>query len=123
MSPEEQAKLNKSMSSGKFDMDDFKVQLRESAKLGTIGMVKWLPGMKQYRQPRLLMRRRYKEVIEKAQSAVDKDQINMEIKLIEAMTEEERKDPDILTNKAFAAKTRIAKAAGGTVQDVNRLVC
>ena len=44
------------------------------------------------------------------------------IKIIDAMSVEEREKPDILLSRAFKAKQRIAEASGTTAQDINRVV-
>ena len=73
-------------------------------------------------------------LVEQISAAVDPNEVSMQIKIIDALNEEEKKDPTVLLSKAFKviknhkrfayfkAKQRITQATGCTPQDINRLV-
>ena len=103
----EMEKAAKKMQKGKFDFDDLLSQIRNMKKMGGLGgIVNLLPGMG-----------KLKEHLGKM------DGFEKEIKLQEAlilsMTKRERENPDILSS---SRKHRIAKGAGSTIQEVNRLM-
>jgi len=91
---------------GEFDMDIFRIQLRESGKMS--GYLKYIPGMK--------------KLTEQAGQSLDMNEMGMGVKIIEAMTSEEKKNPETLLSKAFKQKQRICKEANCTPQDINRLL-
>ena len=101
----EAEKTAKKMQSGKFDLDDFLLQMKQIKKLGPLeNLLKLLPGA----------------------SKMGLNNINIDPKdiahveaIILSMTKEERKNPDII--KA-SRKTRIAKGCGLSVQEVNKLL-
>jgi len=108
LTEEEQKKLEDTIDSGGFDMNTLKLQLKQMKNLGgMMSMAKFMPG-------------KYKELLEKG--ADHQDQLDMQLKVIDAMTEEERKNPKMLTKNAAKLRIRIAATAGCTVQDVNRLL-
>ena len=97
------AKLEK----GKFDLDDLRMQLKQMQNMGGLGaLAGMIPGMK------------------KAQAAMasgavsDKMLVHMDA-IIGSMTPRERARPELLQAKR---KIRVAKGAGMTVQDVNKLL-
>ncbi len=99
--------LAQKMAKGQFDMNDLRSQLRQMQKMGGIGaLAGMLPGVK------------------KAQAAMaasnvnDKTLIHLEA-IIGSMTPKERAKPELLNAKR---KIRIAKGAGRTVQEVNKLL-
>lgn len=97
--------IAKKMNSGKFDLEDFLLQLKQIKKLGPLeNMLKLIPGA----------------------SKMGLNNINIDPKqmahieaIILSMTPKERKNPDIL--KA-TRKVRIAKGSGRSVEEVNRLL-
>jgi signal recognition particle subunit SRP54 len=95
------------LAKGKFDMTDLLAQFRQMKKMGGLGaLAKMLPGMA------------------KAQEAMDKGKVNdKSVARLEAiilsMTPKERAKPEVLNARR---KIRIAKGAGVTVQEVNRLL-
>jgi len=95
----------KKMQKGKFDLEDFLVQLEQIKKLGPLeNLLKMIPGAKKMGISNV---------------KVDpKDMAHVEA-IIRSMTLEERKDPSIL--KA-SRKIRIAKGSGRSVEEVNRLL-
>lgn len=104
---DEMEKSAKKMQKGHFDLNDLLSQIRNMRKMGGIGsMMKFLPGMSQL-----------KEHIGKLGDA-EKEMLRQEA-LILSMTKKERRNPDILNS---SRKHRIARGAGSTIQEVNRLL-
>ncbi len=103
----EMEKAAKKMQKGQFDLDDLLSQIRNMKKMGGIGsIVNLLPGMG-----------KIKEQLGKL-GGVEKE-IKMQEALILSMTQKERANPDILNS---SRKHRIARGAGSTIQEVNRLL-
>lgn len=89
----------------KFDLYDFRDQLQQMGNLGGVGaLLDKLPGMGQM-----------------AQSAgnVDEGMFGRMEAIINSMTPQERRHPDIISG---SRKRRIAGGSGSAVQDVNRLL-
>jgi len=104
---EEAQKLAKKMKTGKsFDLEDFKSQIQQMKKMGGMaGLIDKLPGMGQMSQ---------------AMQGPEADKAIRRVEgIINSMTPDERRKPDLL--KA-SRKRRIAAGAGVTVQEVNRLL-
>ena len=101
---EEDAKsLEEKIRTQKFDLNDFLKQLQNIKKLGSLGSIlKLIPGMSQIGDL----------------APAEKEMKKVEA-IIQSMTFEERKKPEIL--KA-SRKQRIAKGSGTEVADVNRLL-
>lgn len=101
----EAEKAAKKMKNGKFDLEDFLSQMKQIKKLGPLeNLIKLIPGA----------------------SKLGLNNVNIDPKqmahieaIILSMTQEERRNPDII--KA-SRKTRIAKGCGLSVQEVNRLL-
>ena len=101
---DEAMKAAKKMQSGKFDLDDFLVQLKQIKKLGPLeNIIKMLPGV-----PKEL----------KGVKVDPKDMAHIEA-IILSMTPYERRHPEVL--KA-TRKQRIAKGSSRRVEEVNRLL-
>lgn len=102
---EEAEKSLKKMKSGKYDLEDFLNQMKQMKKLGSIeSILKLLPGAKKMGLNNI---------------KIDpKDLAHIEA-IILSMTPYERRHPEIL--KA-SRKERIAKGAGRSVTEVNRLI-
>lgn len=95
----------KKLNSGKFDLDDFLVQLKAIKKLGPLeNMVKLIPGASKMGLNNI---------------TIDPKQISHIEAIISSMTKKERKNPDII--KA-SRKKRIASGSGRSVEEVNRLL-
>ena len=95
--------LEEKIKSQKFDLNDFLKQLQTIKKLGSLGgILKLIPGM-----PKI-------DDLAPAEKEMKKVEA-----IIQSMTKEERKKPDIL--KA-SRKIRIAKGSGTDVSDVNKLL-
>ena len=93
------------MQSGKYDLEDFLMNLKQIKKLGPLeNILKMLPGMRK-------MGLNNVEIDPKQMAHVEA--------IILSMTPYERRHPDIL--KA-SRKQRIAKGSGRSVEEVNRLL-
>jgi signal recognition particle subunit SRP54 len=104
---EDAEKLAAKMSKGQFDMNDLRMQLKQMQNMGGLGaLAGMIPGLK------------------KAQAAMasapgsDKMLVHMDA-IIGSMTPRERAKPELMQAKR---KIRVAKGAGVTVQDVNKLL-
>ncbi len=104
---EDAEKLAAKMSKGQFDMNDLRMQLKQMQNMGGLGaLAGMIPGLK------------------KAQAAMasapgtDKMLVHMDA-IIGSMTPKERAKPELMQAKR---KIRVAKGAGVTVQDVNKLL-
>ena len=102
---EKQAKkaVNKMMS-GSFDLNDMLAQLEQINKLSMSKILRLIPGMPKISD----------EDQQKAQLQIKKTRA-----IINSMTREERKNPEILKN---SRKLRIASGSGTTATDINRLL-
>ncbi|MDR2412946.1 MAG: hypothetical protein LBD50_01910 [Rickettsiales bacterium] len=94
------------MMSGDFDMNDMLAQLKQIKKMSNFsGLLKMLPGMS--------------DAVGAMKEKIKDGSVDRQIKILEAMTPEERRDPE----KIFAnAKTRIAETAGISVRDVEHVI-
>jgi len=99
--------MAKKMESGKFDLNDLRQQLQQMQKMGGLGaLAGMIPGMKKAQQAM-------------SQSGMDdKVLVHMDA-IISSMTPKERAKPELMAAKR---KIRVAKGAGVTVQDVNKLL-
>jgi signal recognition particle subunit SRP54 len=104
---EEAEAIARKMAKGEFDLNDLRAQLAQMQRMGGLsGLAGMLPGMK------------------KAQSAMaasgmdNKVLVHMDA-IIGSMTPKERKRPELMNAKR---KIRVAKGAGRTVQEVNKLL-
>jgi signal recognition particle subunit SRP54 len=104
---EQARKLAKKLAKGKdFDLEDFREQMLQMHKLGGLGgLVDKLPGMGAAPDPARL------QTAEK--------ETYRSVAIINSMTPQERRQPDIIRG---SRKRRIAAGAGAQVQDVNRLL-
>ncbi len=103
---EKQAKrsFNKMMD-GKFDLNDMLAQMEQINRLGSFGgLLKLIPGMPKISE----------EDQEKAKVMMNKTKA-----IINSMTKDERKHPEIIKN---SRKIRIAKGCGMNSSDINRLL-
>ncbi|MDC7955883.1 signal recognition particle protein [Fusobacterium simiae] len=95
--------LEEKIKSQKFDLNDFLKQLQTIKRLGSLGgILKLIPGM-----PKI-------DDLAPAEKEMKKVEA-----IIQSMTKEERKKPDILKANR---KIRIAKGSGTDVSDVNKLL-
>ncbi len=94
------------MMSGEFDMNDMLAQLKQIKKMSNFsGLMKMVPGMR--------------DAVGAMKEKIKDGSVDAQIKILEAMTSEERRDPE----KIFAnAKQRIADTSGTTVRDVEHMI-
>ena len=100
------AELARKLRKNEFNFEDFRGQLRQLKKMGSMGgLMKMIPGMG------------------KIKELVDDDQADRELVKVEAiinsMTARERRDYRLING---SRRKRIARGSGTTVQDVNRLL-
>jgi signal recognition particle subunit SRP54 len=104
---EEAEKLAAKIQKGAFDLEDFRRQLTQIAKMGSLqGLLGLLPGIGKIKA-------------EIAEAKLDDRMIKRQIAIIDSMTKAERRRPEII--KA-SRKRRIAAGSGTRVEDVNRLL-
>lgn len=104
---EEAEDTTRKLKEGRFDFNDMLSQMRNMKKMGGMSsIINLLPGMGFIKEQLKNMNHIEKEL--KIQEA-----------MILSMTQKERKKPDILTT---SRKLRIAKGAGTTIQEINRLI-
>jgi signal recognition particle subunit SRP54 len=104
---EEAEKLAAKIQKGSFDLEDFRKQLGQIAKMGSLqGLLGMLPGIGKIKA-------------QMAEAKLDDRMIKRQIAIIDSMTKAERRRPDII--KA-SRKKRIAAGSGTRVEDVNRLL-
>ena len=102
---EEALSTAKKMKKGKFDLEDFLLQLKQIKKLGPLeNILKLLPGAKKMGLNNV---------------SIDPKMFARIEAIILSMTKKERKHPEII--KA-SRKERIAKGSGTSVQEVNKLL-
>lgn len=95
------------MRKGKFDLDDLRDQLAQMEKIGGIGgMLGMLPGIAKMKN-------------QLANANIDDKVIKRQRAIIDSMTPQERRTPDVL--KA-SRKKRIAAGSGTKVEEVNKLL-
>ena len=104
---EKAARTAERMRKGQFDLNDMREQLLQMANMGGIsGLMGMMPGVAKMKN-------------QIAAAGIDDKIIKRQVAVIDSMTRQERKSPDIL--KA-SRKKRIAAGAGLEVQEVNKLL-
>ena len=104
---EQAEKMMKRFQKGRFDMNDLAMQLDQMKKMGGLGgIMGMLPGVG-----------KMKKQLDAAN--VDEKVFARQTAIIQSMTKEERKKPDLL---AASRKKRIAAGAGVEVAEVNKLI-
>ena len=100
-------KLARKLKKGKtFSLEDFREQLVQMQDMGGVGsMIEKLPGMN--------------DVPQNMKDQVNDKQLARQIAVINSMTMQERKFPDLIKG---TRKNRIAKGCGQELQDVNRML-
>ena len=102
----EALKLEKKLKKNQFDLEDFRVQLRQMKKLGSLDQILgMMPGMGQIKKLKQL-------------KPDGKELVKIEA-IINSMTKGERLQYKIING---SRRRRIAQGSGTTVQDVNRLL-
>jgi len=103
---EEAVKLQKKMLTAKFDLEDFRQQLANVRKMGPLDQImKLIPGAA--------------KMGGMMPDEFDEREMDMVDAIINSMTKQERRDPDLLN---ASRKRRIAGGSGTTVQDINVLL-
>jgi signal recognition particle subunit SRP54 len=98
----------KALSGDGFSLDDFRDQLRQIKKMGSMqSILKMLPSVGPFAG------------MAKAAENVDEKQFTRVESIINSMTNHERKDHEIISG---SRRKRIARGSGTTVQDVNNLL-
>ena len=101
----EMEKQAKQMMEGEFTLDDMLKQMKQIQKLGSMSAIlKMIPGMP--------------KITPEQQEMAEREMKNFEV-IINSMTKEERRNPDILKN---SRKVRIAKGSGKTAHDINMVL-
>ena len=104
---EKAARTAERMRKGQFDLTDMREQLLQMANMGGIsGLMGMMPGIAKMKN-------------QIAAAGIDDKIIKRQVAVIDSMTRQERKSPDIL--KA-SRKKRIAAGAGVKVEEVNKLL-
>ncbi len=104
---EKAARVAEKMRKGKFDLADLRDQLTQMQNMGGIGgLMGMMPGIAKMKN-------------QIAAANLDEKVVKRQIAVIDSMTREERRNPDIL--KA-SRKKRIAAGAGLKVEEVNKLL-
>jgi signal recognition particle subunit SRP54 len=104
---EKAARVAEKMRKGQFDLNDMREQLSQMANMGGIGgLMSMMPGIAKMKN-------------QIAASGIDDKVLKRQMAIIDSMTRQERKHPDIL--KA-SRKKRIAAGAGQEVQEINKLL-
>ena len=100
-------KMAAKLAKGQFDFEDLRGQLRQMKAMGGLGaLASMMPGVAQAKAAM-------------ANGAIDEKALGRMEAVINSMTPKERTKPEILTAKR---KIRIAKGAGTTVQEVNKVI-
>ncbi|MGF1575545.1 MAG: signal recognition particle protein, partial [Cyanophyceae cyanobacterium] len=101
------ASMAEKMMTAQFDFNDFLKQMRMIKRLGSLGgLMKMLPGMGKLSDDQL----------QKGQ-----DQLAFSEAMINSMTRQERRDPDLLA-RSVSRKRRVAAGSGHKLDDVSKLV-
>ncbi|ADU67277.1 signal recognition particle protein [Desulfurispirillum indicum S5] len=96
--------LERKIRGNEFSMQDFKDQLLQIKKMGSLGSImKMIPGMSS----------------KMGDMDIDDSQYKPVVAIIDSMTPQEREKPEIINANR---RRRIAKGSGRTVQEVNRLL-
>jgi signal recognition particle subunit SRP54 len=104
---EKAARTAERMRKGQFDLTDMREQLLQMANMGGIsGLMGMMPGIAKMKN-------------QIAAAGIDDKIIKRQVAIIDSMTRQERKNPDVL--KA-SRKKRIAAGAGQNVEQVNKLL-
>ena len=104
---EKAARVAEKMRKGQFDLADMREQLLQMANMGGIsGLMGMMPGIAKMKN-------------QIANAGIDDKILKRQVAVINSMTRQERRNPDIL--KA-SRKKRIAAGSGVRVEDVNKLL-
>ena len=102
----ETQELQKKLKKDTFTLDDFKSQLQQIKKLGSMdSILSMIPGFSAMKQAKDIK--------------IDEKEISRIEAIINSMTTREKADPGVLN---ASRRMRIAKGSGTKVQDVNKLI-
>ncbi len=100
-------RMAKRLAKGKFDLDDLRNQIEQMMKMGGLsGIMSLLPGVAKLKN-------------QMAEQGIGDAMLARQVAIINSMTKEERKKPDLL---AASRKRRVAAGAGVDVAEVNKLL-
>ncbi|MEM8790321.1 MAG: signal recognition particle protein [Pseudomonadota bacterium] len=100
-------RMMKRFQKGRFDMNDLKGQLQQMQNMGGMeGIMGLMPGMGKVSK-------------QMAEAGIDDRVLKRQIAIIDSMTKEERKKPELM--KA-SRKERVAKGSGNHVSEINKLL-
>ncbi len=109
MDEKEAEAMAKKMQKAKFDLEDFRTQMRSIKKMGSLdSILKMIPGLGGLRE----------KLAEVGGAAPEKELARTEA-IINSMTMAERRNPEIITG---SRRARIAKGSGVSVQQVNQML-
>jgi len=104
---EKAARVAERMRKGAFDLNDLREQLEQMQKMGGLGgLMGMLPGVAKMKN-------------QMAAANLDEDLLKHQVAIIQSMTVQERRHPDVL--KA-SRKKRIAAGSGTKVEEINKLL-
>ena len=104
---EQAERMAKRMMKGRFDMNDLKTQLEQMQKMGGAGaLMSMLPGIGKMKK-------------QMSDGGLDEKVCTRLVAIIQSMTPEERKRPDLLQ---ASRKKRIARGSGMDVSEINKLL-
>ena len=107
MKAEEAEALARKMEKAKFDLEDFRTQMRRMRKMGSLSsLMKMIPGMG--------------GLVDKlGDISGHEKELDRTEAILNSMTAKERRNPDIING---SRRARIARGSGTRVQDVNQLL-
>ncbi|NLH47686.1 MAG: signal recognition particle protein [Myxococcales bacterium] len=106
ISEKEAAKLEEKLRKNQFNLEDFRDQLKQLAKMGSFeSLLSMLPGMGQLKALKGMQ--------------LDDSELKRTIAIIDSMTAEERRNHMIINGQR---RLRIAKGSGTSIQDINGLL-
>ena len=104
---EKAAKVAEKMRKGKFDLADMREQLTQMQNMGGLGgLMGMMPGIAKMKN-------------QIANAGLDDSILKRQIAVIDSMTHEERRNPDLLKN---SRKKRISAGSGVKVEEINKLL-
>jgi signal recognition particle subunit SRP54 len=104
---EKAARVAEKMRKGKFDLADMREQLMQMQNMGGLGgLMGMLPGVAKMKN-------------QMATANLDDKVLKRQVAVIDSMTREERRNPDLLKN---SRKKRISAGSGVKVEEINKLL-
>jgi signal recognition particle subunit SRP54 len=104
---EKAARVAEKMRKGKFDLADMREQLLQMQNMGGLGgLMGMMPGVSKMKN-------------QIAAAGLDDKILKRQVAVIDSMTREERRNPDLLKN---SRKKRISAGSGVKVEDINKLL-